>query len=309
MDADPPRSPARRHDQQYFYKYTHAHVAQLILQNCSMRWSSPLRFNDAFDVGRVIQFDYTADELMAAVRRGVADIIEAGAQDPPFAYEPTRELLASVRKWVAEGQTTFARSAELMRDDAGYTALPFDYFQEQWNLFLPLFRILCLTTLPDSPQMWAYYGDELRGIVFEFEAIEAFANPLLEMRQVTYQDEPPRLATKDEFAKHMVGLIQLDLGELFAAYEYTKGRQWQHELEWRLVNIAAEGDPGTYEDIAFDPRLLRRVIFGTNCQADGMRGIFECLAAPHWRHVSVASVRPDYARRRLDIVPMERPTV
>lgn len=48
-----------------------------------------------------------------------------------------------------------------MRDDTGFTAaLQFDYYQEQWKLFLLRFRILCLTTQPDSPQMWAYYGDD-----------------------------------------------------------------------------------------------------------------------------------------------------
>jgi hypothetical protein len=157
--------------------------------------------------------------------------------------------------------------------------------------------------------MWAYYGEELRGVVFEFEALDAFANPLLEMRQVTYQDDPPQLATKDEFARHMVGLIQLDLGDLFAEYEYTKARDWQHESEWRLVKIAAEGDPETHSDIAFDPRLLRRVIFGTNCADADRRAILERLAATHWRDASLATVKPDFAHRRFEIVPMERPPV
>ncbi|MEO7083502.1 MAG: DUF2971 domain-containing protein [Gemmatimonadaceae bacterium] len=297
----------RAHDREYFYKYTNAHVAALILENRSIRWSSPVHFNDAFDVGRVIDFGYDADELMVAVRHGMADIIEAGAEDPPFAYETVRELLASTRQFAAEGRLSLARSAALLRDDVGVSAaLPFTYYQEQWDLFVPRFRILCLTTVPDSPQMWAYYGEELRGVVFEFEALDAFANPLLEMRAVTYQDDPPHLATKDEFARHMLGLIQLDLGELFAEYEYTKARNWQHESEWRLVNIAADDDSETYGDVAFDPRLLRRVIFGTHCADADRRSILERLSAPHYRDVSLATVRPDYAHRRFEIDPIER---
>jgi len=310
MASDPSPAPARRHDRQYFYKYTNAQVAQLILENRSIRWSSPLRFNDAFDVGRVIDFGYDANELMSAVRHGVADIIEAGAQDPPFAYEPVRELLASARQFAAEGRLSLAHSAALLRDDAEATAaLQFTYYQGQWDLFVPLFRILCLTTLPDSPQMWAYYGDNSHGVVFELEALSEFPNPLLEMRPVTYQDDPPRLLTKDEFARHMIGLTQVDLGEMFAEYEYTKARNWQHESEWRLVNIAADGDSETYSDAAFDPRLLRRVIFGTLCADADRRAILERLAAPHWRDVSLATAIPDQRKHRFDMVPMERPAV
>lgn len=297
----------RRHDRQFFYKYTNVQVAQLILANCSIRWSSPLRFNDAFDVARVVEFGYTADELMTAVRHGVADIIAGGADDLPFAYAPVKELLAAIRGWVAEGRLTFARSAEVMRNDTGFSpALQFSYIQEQWDLFLPRFRILCLTTLPDSTQMWAYYADDSRGVAFEFQALDSFANPLLAMRPVTYQDEPPTLTTKDEFARHMLGLIQLDLGELYAAYEYTKARNWQHEMEWRLVEIAPETDTQIYSDVGFDPRLLRRVIFGPNCVAADRSALLEQLAAPHWAHVGVATVARDYARRRLEIVAMDR---
>jgi hypothetical protein len=245
---------------------------------------------------------------MATVRHLVADIIEAGAEDPPFAYEPVRELLASTRQYAADGRLSLARSAALLRDDSGMSpAIPFTYFQERWDRFVPQFRILCLTTVPDSPQMWAYYGAELHGIVFELEALDEFDNPLLKLRPVRYQDEPPALATKTEFAQHMAGLTQLDLGEMYAEYEYTKAKNWQHESEWRVVNLAADDDEETYSDIPLDSRLLRRVIFGTHCTESDRQAILERLAAPRWGAVSLATVRPDYAHRRFEIVEMERP--
>ena len=44
------RSPNRRHDRQYFYKYVSAKTAQAILTTRTLRWSSPILFNDPFDV-------------------------------------------------------------------------------------------------------------------------------------------------------------------------------------------------------------------------------------------------------------------
>jgi len=38
---------------QYLYEYVTAHVAQLILRNCTLRWSAASLLNDPFDV----QFD------------------------------------------------------------------------------------------------------------------------------------------------------------------------------------------------------------------------------------------------------------
>jgi hypothetical protein len=44
------RSPNRRHDRQYFYKYTTADAAMIVLATRKFRWSSRLEFNDPFDV-------------------------------------------------------------------------------------------------------------------------------------------------------------------------------------------------------------------------------------------------------------------
>lgn len=46
------RSPNRRHDLPLLHKYATASTAKAILQSSTLRWSSPLLFNDPFDVPR-----------------------------------------------------------------------------------------------------------------------------------------------------------------------------------------------------------------------------------------------------------------
>ena len=44
------RSPNRKHERRYFYKYVSAKTAKIIISTRKLRWSSPVLFNDPFDV-------------------------------------------------------------------------------------------------------------------------------------------------------------------------------------------------------------------------------------------------------------------
>ncbi len=59
--------PNRRHDRRVFYKYVTAEVAKIILATRKLRWSSPLLFNDPFDVTQELRLNFDAAELNAAL--------------------------------------------------------------------------------------------------------------------------------------------------------------------------------------------------------------------------------------------------
>ena len=52
-----------KHDKKYFFKYTSAKTAKLILQNKTLKYSSPILFNDPFDVQTEILFNFKIDDL------------------------------------------------------------------------------------------------------------------------------------------------------------------------------------------------------------------------------------------------------
>src|SRR5262245_37846 len=77
------RSPRRTHDRQFFFKYMSARVATIALTTRKLRWSSPLLFNDPFDVTQQLRVNFTPAELTTAVGEEMAALLIAGG--PPAA--------------------------------------------------------------------------------------------------------------------------------------------------------------------------------------------------------------------------------
>lgn len=51
------------HDKKFFYKYVTAEVAATTLRNRSLKYSSPVLFNDPFDNQTRIDYGFTLSEL------------------------------------------------------------------------------------------------------------------------------------------------------------------------------------------------------------------------------------------------------
>ena len=71
----------RYHDRGYFFKYGTAEVALSILDNLKVRWSSPLLFNDPFDVERAFELGFDLDELWAPLSEEMEHVF-LGDKDP-----------------------------------------------------------------------------------------------------------------------------------------------------------------------------------------------------------------------------------
>ena len=84
------RSPNRKHDRKSFFKYMSAATARAVLTNHTLRWSSPVLFNDPFDVPRELSFGLTPADIVQALSARMAELIE----NPP---EDTFELAPGVR--------------------------------------------------------------------------------------------------------------------------------------------------------------------------------------------------------------------
>ena len=70
------RSPNRRHDRRVLYKYVTAEVAKIILTTRRLRWSSPLLFNDPFDVTQELRLDFGQAEINAVLTERWASLLE-----------------------------------------------------------------------------------------------------------------------------------------------------------------------------------------------------------------------------------------
>jgi hypothetical protein len=136
----------RRNVGRRFYKYVTGEVARTVLATRQLRWSSPLLFNDPFDVRINLELPFATAELQRAVTHRLADMLEAGTplREPRLAamqqlirVSRRDDLLAQIvedfRRWPADGVDLPAMAA----------------LQGHWERLRPDMRILCLSGVPD----------------------------------------------------------------------------------------------------------------------------------------------------------------
>ena len=200
-------SPNRRHERRFFYKYTTARVAKTILTTRKLRWSSPILFNDPFDVTQELRFAFDEAELSAALNERWMSLFEEGASPSSVKHPLVAYLLeASMRASPA------ARQA--MARERRNTAPTFNPAQTQWlteikgiwKEIVPTMRILCLSELNDVTPMWQHYADGYKGVVLEYSPPDAIDSVFLAARPVIYQDAPPAIADPNKWVSWVLGL-------------------------------------------------------------------------------------------------------
>jgi hypothetical protein len=286
-----------------FYKYMKASTAMTVLATRRLRWSSPVLFNDLFDVAQELRLNFDEAELTTALNNTLAAYLEQGdlsrVNHPAFAAAFGVLLCATPeqrRAWAAElrekaGPTTPGQVAALAA------------LKEQWRALVPTFRILCLSELKDVPSMWQHYADDYRGLVLEFSPIDG-DSPLLAARPVVYQDTPPAIADPQSWVDRM--LDQSGYSDLFKEYQYVKSTAWAYEKEWRIVSGAREEDAEdqvAYYD--FHLRDLRAIYLGPRCSASDRSDLL-ALLAHGLEHVRAYDTLLDFRHARFTFQLLEQ---
>ena len=159
-----------------FYKYTTTSTTEVILRNKSLRWSSPLLFNDIEEC----QFTpFTQESSMKAFEM-YNKIIEQCASgcllfDHARFSENTRLLISAVELCKQEGKSTSFLSNKFLMN---HGEMHLDYINKG---LINCFRVLCVTTACDNNLMWAYYADQHYGCVLELENV--FIEPPRQLKQ------------------------------------------------------------------------------------------------------------------------------
>jgi len=261
------RSRNRRHDRRFFYKYVSAQVAKIVLATRTLRWSSPLLFNDPFDVTQELRLNFDEAELNAAIAMELAALIEEA--DPSFsARDPRLKVLLRVLNSQRDSSVRRRVVASLRSKPIPTTVGQIEAFadlRQMWRDLVPRFRVLCLSELKDVTSMWQHYADSYRGAVLEFEAVDQLDSAFLVARPVTYQDSPPAIASKEVWARCLLGRGQTSYEDLFTDLQYIKTTAWAYEREWRIVTMARPEESGLFYDFPFQPRELTGVYFGASC--------------------------------------------
>ena len=290
------RSLNRRHDVPFLYKYLSAVSAIAVLNTQSLRWSSPLRFNDPFDVPRDWE-SFTFRELEDAVvqRFGAYRRGEAEPQSPA-----ALQLLGLMRSHQnTKTESTFSNE---LRFFLRVMRSPMEKFMEDfraaWRERLPNTRILCLSADPGSATMWAHYGDTHRGVVLELESSDARDSTWLLAQPVVYRDSKPSLPPPLEWARAFLGEIELDWDEFLREYHFVKRTEWSYEREYRAVSAKKADETELYADYVFHPDDLRGVVLGSEVDPEH-ESIIRKFVALKYPSTTIYRAEIDYVERRI----------
>lgn len=258
----------RNHDRQSFFKYMSAATAKTVLSKGTLRWSSPVLFNDPLDVPREMSFGITPEEIVQALSCRMADLIEHPPEDTSQLQPQVRLIIEMVKNGIPqnlkveliEGLQSVARSHRP-------TSESMDALRAMWRFFLPDFRILCLTESPNHAAMWYHYGDQYRGAVLEFRCDDDLDSAWLAAKPVSYPIEKPSVYTAEGWAKLLTMPNEVAIRTIIDVSTFTKAPDWSYEREWRITSFKRPNDCGPFTDYKFHPNELAAVYLGPMASA------------------------------------------
>lgn len=279
-------SPERRHDVTLLFKYATAPTAIRVLASQSVRYSSPILFNDPFDVPRHFDLGFTFNEFREEVVKCFENYLAGnGSPGSPNA----RLALDQMRKRLKD------RSAEAMLNDlrlflALFAQREFEKtasdFQAAWDDRVPGMRMCCFSDTAMSPVMWAHYSDNHRGAVLQFESSDERDSVSLMAQPVRYQQGRPSLPPAATWARALLGETEIDWDAYLHEYFYVKAAEWNYEREYRVSTHMNEAESGLFSDYVFHPLDLRGVVLGAAVSSDN-EAILRALVHHKYPHADV----------------------
>lgn len=247
-----------------------ASTAKVVLSNCSLRWSSPVLFNDPLDVPRELAFGIVAKDFIRAGASSIADIINNPPEDTSNLMPHLQMLAEAARRGLPEDvkQQMLASLIESME-----TLNPSDRILEEmrtvWRQLIKDMRILCLTESPSHIAMWYHYADKYRGVVIEFRCVDELASAWLIAKPVRYPEEKPEVYTAHGWVKIMSMPNQDGTKAMMDIAMSTKSPDWSYEKEWRLSSFKRPEDTGDFTDYRFHKQELGAIYLGPMiCEKD-----------------------------------------
>lgn len=266
-----------------FYKYMSADTARVVMENATLRWSTPRTLNDPWDV----QFDLRVDVDRARFK----DLALERLWDAHYGQEPAPigndfgRLIRALR-----GRFPHMEKQEFDHEFGDAIDQSFDAFmrnlprfREETRALMADSKLLCLTIAPDNVLMWTHYADQHRGVVLRFRSVEGLDSPWTEAQPVNYLRHMPVLMDEDFMANMLSGRVSMDVSALTNRIVFTKSEAFAYEQEWRLCSGAGRNASAAFEDLGFHPWELDQVVFGSKI-AEESRLAIGGLAERHYPH-------------------------
>lgn len=243
---------------QILYKYLDVDGAIKTLENCTLKFSSPLSLNDPFEC------------LYGGEPEGYRDLL---LKTLYAAKDSECEWNRVCRERLGLKYQELVSAARRDLDKPGDFEKKIDEFLEEFGQqqakchkqTLRKFAISSFSELPDSILMWGHYADKHKGCV-----IGVYSNAFGEWYKVRYSSERVcRPMTKEDVRRIAMDSMR------------TKSTDWEYEHEWRLICPVDKLD--TRDGVlvmSIPPETIHTIILGI--RADGrLEDVVRTFARKH----------------------------
>lgn len=257
--------------QLYRYQSFDADGLRLLLSKRQLLFSNPARFNDPWDC----QPDFDPN---------VAD------DDAEREKQARRYLDIARRHFPNQSTTQNEQMAKRIRNDPRFVRDRINEFSKKFPAQIAeIYRVYCLSAVPNHELMWAHYANKHQGICLEFTSRCSLFS---EARKVIYRKFYPKYDV-------MGGNEEECLAALL-----TKSKAWRYEKEYRLIareKSHAVPDTLTSENglVPLPDGSLQAVIVGCLARPETVEAIKEIIReAPY----PIALKRAEKARTEYKLV-------
>lgn len=255
-----------------FFKYASPRTALSILESKNVRYSSPLTFNDPFDLQSGLHFDFDISTLHERVLDKLQQFAASPTVPPIDESDPWGEIVKLVRDHYPTHGFPRDRFRQLTGDLFASLVeaieLTRKQYQDQWYTLLPGIRVFCVSEKRDDLLMWAHYAKDHTGAVFEFLSLPKEDNPLSIARSIVYVNNPPAFFTENEWLDDILSVRELDIDGLYKRYAYYKSSHWIYEREWRVWYPTIPPSDGLYEDVPIRQSEFASLYIGCRSEPD-----------------------------------------
>ncbi|MBN9086288.1 MAG: DUF2971 domain-containing protein [Reyranella sp.] len=285
-----------------FYKYTTRETARIVLQNRTLRWSTPALFNDPHDHQFDLHVDVDKEVLRGLALEKVWKAMFGGGLYIPHPKNLMGKLiqLSRLKGLVLSREEFEAEFGPAIIEGYENAMRRLPETHQKFREVIGTSKVLCQSEVRDSLLMWAYYAEQHKGAVLCFRSDTVPDSPWRVARPVQYQNAMPRLADEAFLSDMSAGLAVLDPQTLVDRVIYTKAAEWSHEQEWRLQAGSGRHSSASYEDVPFDARELDAVILGCVMPDDDRRSIIDIVRSKY-PHASVLQATKNDKNFRLNI--------
>ena len=285
-----------------FYKYVTADTAFLILKNRTLKYSSPILFNDPFDTQTKLDYSFCISEFGEALAEELYRLIHLEERPVGFDSAPFFRDIQTIWQKVKEGSIKVPKDAFMrmiqtdMLDEANSAEQIIGEMNKLLMSAVKASRVFCVSEVHDSTVMWSHYAKDHTGAVIEFRLLPELDAPLCAVKKVKYVKKPPVIGNLDEYIKYYTGQGDYPLNkELFYDIYLSKSKHWAYEKEWRvfipptdiinpIIPIDENGEALLFKLIPLYTQEVSSIFFGCKMSNEDEEKISKCLTG-EFEHV------------------------